>query len=162
MLIQQPVNHTSRTRYSLHHGLPLRFYFGTHCRSLFIFSHYRNTGAFVSCTGHCHWGILEYRDSSPIPVCFVIKVDPCWRSAILGRIAIILRASKPRKRHRLGVAEWENVCVCKCGSRAKGGRMAHALAGPTPRRHKESCIRIRTQSGLPGVFRRHFVIQDYI
>lgn len=39
-----PVNHTSRTRQSLHRGLPLRFYFGTHCRSLLIFSHYRNTG----------------------------------------------------------------------------------------------------------------------
>lgn len=61
-----PVNHTSRTRQSLHHGLPLRCYFGTRCRSLLIFTHYRNTG------GICflHWplslGNPEYRDSSPI------------------------------------------------------------------------------------------------
>lgn len=46
-----PVNHTSRTRQALHRGLPLRCYFGTHCRSLFILSHYRNTGE----GGLLHW-----------------------------------------------------------------------------------------------------------
>lgn len=118
-----PVNHTSRTRQSLHHGLPLRFYFGTHCRSLLIFPHYtyRNTGELVSCTGHCNWGTLEYQDFSQSRLPFLTKVNPCRRSPNLGRIAVIFRASKPRERHRL--REGKRLCA-RCGSHAKGGGAA--------------------------------------
>ena len=127
-----PVNHTSRTRQPLHCGLPLRFYFGTRCRSLLIFCHYRNTGDVVSCIGRCNWGILEHQDFSQSWLASLTKANPCRRSPNLGRIAVILRASKPRERHRLLRGKTKRLCA-RCGSHAKGERPCPA--GQPPPHH---------------------------
>lgn len=150
-----PVNHTSRTRQALRRGLPLRCYFGTHCRSLFILSHYRNTGGVVFCSGHCHWGTLEYRDSSPI-LAFLCsqRSTPCPRSPNLGRTAVILRASKPSKRHRLVEAKR----LCANAALVPRGTDAHDLhTGPIPPPDKGSVWFCST-----GVFLRRSVTKDYI
>lgn len=137
-----PVNHTSRTRQSLHRGLPLRFYFGTRCRSLLIFSHYSNTGG-----RRLHWplslGNPWYRDSPKSRLAILLTANPWRRSPNLGRIAVILRASKPSKRHRLG----EGKRLCANAALVPRGTDGHDLQIQPLLRHKESCIRIRTQSG---------------
>lgn len=65
------------------------------------------------------------------------KVYPCRRSPNPGRIAVILRASRPRKRHRLG----EGKRLCANAALVPRGTDGHDL-------QVQSLLRIRTQSGL--------------
>lgn len=125
-----PVNHTSRTRQSLHHGLPSALLFWY---PLPLTSHFHSLqeygGGFVSCSGHCHWGTLSIEIPPQPWLAFLTKVYPCRRSPNLGRIADILRASKPRKRHRLG----EGKRLCANAALVPRGTDGHGLqVQPTP------------------------------